>query len=63
MKDRKIYILFSGKTKQSGEIQRRELLWLIDNIKENEGEKREKYEKKLVNWIEAHPFIQKQVTG
>lgn len=61
MTDRKIHILFSGKTNQSGEIQRRELLWLIDNIKENEGEKREKYEKKLVNWIKAHPFIEKQV--
>jgi len=61
MTDRKIHILFRGKTKQSGGMQRRELFWLIHNIKENEGEKRKKYEGKLGNWINAHPFIKDQI--
>ena len=63
MSERKIHILFRGKTKQSGEKLRRELFWLLHNIKENEGEKREKYEKKLENWLEAYPFIKKQIVN
>jgi len=61
MTDRKIHILFRGKTRQLGEIQRRELLYILSNIENNEGEKREKYKGKLERWLEAHQFIKEQI--